>query len=281
MTKKAEEMTDNPVYETILYETRGAVALITLNRPDRLNAWTRQMRNDLVDAFKRADSDPDVGAMILTGAGRGFCAGADIKDNFKAAIDSSEGSDAPARKSNPDHWHEWISTIRNAKPMIAAVNGAAVGVGITLMLPFDYIIASDKAKFSCAFVRMGALPELGSSHYLFRRMGFGHASEASLSGRMIEAAEAAEMGLADRVVGHNELLPTAFEVAERIAENPVRQLRMVKRLFTEHPVEADISKVIETEIELLDEAYASAEHKEAVSAFIEKRKPDFRSVAGN
>ena len=260
-------------YQTILYETRGAVGLLTLNRPEKMNAWTYDMRDELLHAMDRVNNDPGLGAMVLTGAGRGFCAGADIGAMFKTRLDDADSADAPQRPSTAA---TWVKAVRAAKPMIAAVNGAAVGVGLTQILPCDYIMASDKAKFCCAFVKMGVVTELASSHYLVQRMGWGNASEAALTARMIPGAEAVQLGLADRLVPHDSLLDEAVALAGLIAENPSRQLGMVKNLLSLNGSESDLDKVLARETEALELAYKSPEHAEAVNAFLEKRKPDFR-----
>lgn len=252
-------------YEQILLETQGNVAVITLNRPARLNAWTYQMSHELTDAITRCNQDDAIGAMVVTGAGRGFCAGADIKDNFKARIDG-KADESPG---------DWIGLVRSSKPLIAAVNGASVGVGATMILPMDVIVASEQAKFAMAFIKMGLTPELASSHFLVQRMGFGRASEMCLSGRLYSGAEAYAMGLADRVVEHDELMEAALEIASTIAANPGPQLRWVKELLTRNGSETDIAVVQRREGEALRRAYVSAEHKEAVNAFLEKREPNF------
>ncbi len=260
-------------YETVLYECRGRVALITLNRPARMNAWTVQLRDEFLDAVAKANGDRGVGAIVVTGAGRGFCAGADIDDTFRKQIDG-EIEDDFITGGAPD----WVGIIREAKPIIAAINGPSIGVGLTMTLSFDYIMASDRAKFCCAFVRMGVVTELASSHFLVQRMGWGRASEFALSARMIDAAEAVQLGLADRMVPHDELLDEALAVAAAIAENPSRQLQMVKQLLTQNGTEPDLALVTQREFGLLAEAYETPEHKEAVRAFLEKRPADFRAV---
>ena len=261
-------------YQTILFEktgTDGAVGLLTMNRPEKLNAWTYEMRDELLDAMDQVNNDPNMGAMVITGAGRGFCAGADIGAMFKTRLDD----DGPKRPSTSA---SWVKAVRAAKPMIAAINGACVGVGLTQILPCDFIMASDKAKFSCAFVKMGVVTELASSHYLVQRMGWGNASEAALTARTIEGAEAVQLGLADRLVGHDSLVDEAVALADVMAQNPSRQLRMVKELLTQNGSEADLDTILARETTALELAYKSPEHKEAVNAFMEKRKPDFRKV---
>jgi enoyl-CoA hydratase/carnithine racemase len=261
-------------FDTIIFEKTGAVATITLNRPERLNAWTTQMNIDIVDAVTNANDDPMIGAIIVTGAGRGFCAGADIQDNFKSRIDG-KSDPAPENKRAPSNY---VAFMRQSKPIIAAVNGAAVGVGVTMMLPFDIIIAAEAARFGLAFVKMGVVPELASSHFLVQRVGFGNASEMCLSGRLYSAAEAQERGLTNHVVPADSLMDKAMELANEIAGNPSRQLRMVKSLLTANGSETDITAVQRREGEALAECYVSAEHKEAVQAFLEKRTPDFRNL---
>ncbi|MBT3536041.1 MAG: enoyl-CoA hydratase [Rhodospirillaceae bacterium] len=262
-------------YELILFEQRGAegeVGLITLNRPDKMNAWTHAMRDEILHAMDRVNNDPGMGAMVITGAGRGFCAGADIGAMFKKQLDD----DGPRRPSTAANW---VKAVRAAKPMIAAVNGACIGVGLTQILSCDYIMASEKAKFSCAFVKMGVVTELASSHYLVQRMGWGNASEVALTARMIPGEEAVQLGLADRLVAHDNLVDEAVALAEMMAQNPSRQMRMIKQLFTQNGSDEDLDAVLARETEALELAYQTPEHKEAVNAFLEKRKPDFRKAA--
>ena len=261
-------------YQNILFEQTGAdgaVGLMTLNRPDKMNAWTHDMRDELMHAMDRVNNDPNMGAMVITGAGRGFCAGADIGAMFKSKLDENAQKRPPSSGA-------WVKAVRGAKPMIAAVNGACVGVGLTQILPCDYIMASEKAKFSCAFVKMGVVMELASSHYLIQRMGWGNASEVSLTARMIPGEEAVQLGLADRLVAHDDLVNEAVALGEMMAQNPSRQLRMVKELFTQNGSEADLDVILQREFDALELAYKSPEHREAVNAFMEKRKPDFRKI---
>ena len=258
------------MYETILVDVADDVATITLNRPDRLNAWTGQMHHDLDAAISACNDDPAVGAMVVTGAaGRGFCAGADIRDNFKNRLEGEQRQES----SN------WIELVRSSKPIIAAVNGAAVGVGVTMMLPMDVIIASRQAKFGLAFVKMGVTPELASSHFLVQRVGFGRASEMCLTGRLYDGEEAFSLGLADRLAEHDDLLAEAQALAGEMAANPSPHLRWVKQLLTQNGSETDIAEVQRREGEVLAKAFASAEHAEAVDAFLNKRAPIFKRTA--
>ena len=259
-------------FETILFNKADDIAVITLNRPERLNAWTDRMSAELQAAISACNDDPDVGAMVVTGAGRGFCAGADIRDSFKARMQGPAQAGTQARQEAP---RDWIDLVRSSKPLIAAVNGACVGVGATMILPMDVIVASEDAKFGMMFVKMGVTPELCSSHFLVQRTGLGRASEMCLTGRLYSGREAYEMGLADRLVAPDELMAKACALAAEIAANPSRHLRWVKELLTANGSESDIAKVREREGKVLAKAYASAEHQEAVDAFLAKRKPVF------
>ena len=253
-------------FEQITFEKEDDIAVITLNRPERLNAWTQRMNGELVEAATLCNDDPEVGAIVFTGAGRGFCAGADIRDNFQARLDG-DGERVE---------HDWVALVRSSKPMVAAVNGASVGVGATMILPMDVIVASDEAKFGMFFIKMGVVPELASSHFLVQRMGFGRASEMCLTGRLYSGQEAYDQGLADRVVPHADLMAEAKTIASTMAANPAPHLRWVKELLSLNGSETDIGRVQQREGEALQKAYASSEHKEAVAAFLEKREPRFK-----
>lgn len=262
-------------YEQITVEKRGAVTLLTLNRPERLNAWTPQMFDELAHAIEAANADRDIGAIVMTGAGRGFCAGADIQANFKSRLDGKAVGTNDVGGANVD----WVKLVRSSKPMIAAVNGPAVGIGVTMILPFDVIVAAEEAKFGMVFVKMGIVPELASSHFLTSRMGFGQASEMMLSARLYPAAEARAKGLCEHVVPGANLLDKALEIAGLIAENPSRQLRMTKALLTANECATDFAEIQKRESDALRECWTTPEHHEAVDAFMNKRKPDFRKLA--
>jgi 2-(1,2-epoxy-1,2-dihydrophenyl)acetyl-CoA isomerase len=257
-------------YEQIIREQRDDVVVLTLNRPDRLNAWTPQMMAELTDAIEGADEDRAVGAVVVTGAGRGFCAGADIEATFNARLEGDESATATRRH------RDWVELTRSVKPLVAAVNGVALGIGLTMILPFDRIIASESARFSLRFVKMGLVPELASSHFVPQRCGFGAASDLMLSGRMVPAAEAVGLGLADQLAAPDELLDTAIAKARSYGESPARQLRWIKQLITNSGSDPDVAAVQRREGELLAQCYISPEHQEAVSAFLEKRQPNFR-----
>jgi 2-(1,2-epoxy-1,2-dihydrophenyl)acetyl-CoA isomerase len=260
-------------YQLITTEQRGRVGIVTLNRPEKLNAWNYEMHAELSDAITRWNEDPGVGAIVMTGAGRGFCAGADIS-NFQRQIDAADKGDS-TRTSAERVADSYVDFARSSKPLIAAVNGVAVGIGMTLILPFDVRIASWDARFGFFFVKMGLLPELESTYFLPQIVGLGNASELLLSGRLIDANEALRVGLISRVVGPDDLLSTAVAIGEEIAANPTPQLLWIKELLAKNAVEPDNGKVRKREGKRLDKARKTPEHREAVSAFLEKRQPVF------
>jgi enoyl-CoA hydratase/carnithine racemase len=263
-------------YTQIAYEIHGEVAVITLNRPERLNAWTPTMAVEQVDAIRRANDDPAVGAIVTTGAGRGFCAGADMQDTFQARIDGGDpGHDTARGRGGMPAGLDWVTFVRESKPMVAAVNGAAVGIGVTMCLPMDQIVTIPGAKLGMGFIKMGLVPELASSRLLAERVGFGRASDLCLSGRLITGEEAHRIGLADRLADADGLLDAALDIAASYAANPAPQLRMVKRLLTANAVEGDLAAVQRAEHEYLQECWKSPQHAEAVAAFLEKRQPVF------
>ncbi|RIJ32507.1 enoyl-CoA hydratase/isomerase family protein [Henriciella mobilis] len=259
-------------YEQIRVEKQNSVCVITLNRPEKLNAWTPYMSRELGQAITAANEDDDIGAIVMTGEGRGFCAGADM-GYFQNNIDASDN-----KAHKRDGGIDWISLIRSSKPCIAAVNGPAFGIGVTQILPFDMIVASRDAKFGFVFVKVGIVPELASSHYLMQRVGWGTAHELMLTARPVSGEEAVRIKLADRLAEPDTLLADAVELATQIAENPSPMLRMTKELLTANACETDHRKMQQREHEKLELCYTLPEHKEAVSAFIEKRKPNFKAA---
>lgn len=256
-------------FETILQEQRDSTLIITLNRPDRLNAWTPLMSAELTEAIEAADAERSVGAVVVTGAGRAFCAGADISAVFDAQLHGDSAAAVPQGK-------DWISLIRSTKPIVAAVNGPVIGMGLTMILPFDRIVAARAAKISVRFVKMGLVPELASSLFLPMRCGWGVASDLMLSGRTLLAEEALELRIVDEVVDPEAVLDVAIERAQSYGENPTPQVRWIKELLTQNANETDPVAAQGRELAALAKAYATPEHKEAVAAFLEKRTPVFR-----
>jgi enoyl-CoA hydratase/carnithine racemase len=261
------------VREQILVERREGVVVVTLHRPEKLNAWTTRMMRELSDAVRDANDDAGVGAIVVTGAGRAFCAGADIGAVFSG--DDSPGRSASERpaedaRAERDAAMEWVSLCRASKPIVAAINGAAIGVGVTLVLPFDQILAAEGAKLSVRFVKLGLVPELASTHLLVARCGFGAASWLALSGETILAEEALRLRLVDRVCAPGALLDEAVAVAATLGGNPSFAVRMVKELLTQNGVDSDLDAVQARELEAIQRCYASPDHQQAVRAFLER-----------
>ena len=256
-------------YEPILTETRGRVGIITLNRPDRLNAMTATMHRELRAQMRGWNVDDGVGAMVITGAGRGFCSGADMS-GFEQAV-SGNPSSVEARPFET----EWDALVKASKPILCAINGVAVGEGITLTLPCDVRVASDEARLSLRFVRIGLTPEFGSSHYLPHLVGLGRAMELMLTGRFVLAEEAEGIGLVTHVYPAAEMLEKAVELAQEIADGPSWQLGQIKRMVHDHFLETDIAVVLETERKVFAEARSTEAHREALRAFRQRRAPGF------
>ena len=265
-------------YEQILFEKQGRVGTITLNRPERLNAWTWRMSSEMADAITKCNDDDGVGAIVLTGAGRGFCSGADI-GGFNNAISQREQATSEAERAQagavPASARRPVDFYQTSKPIIVAINGAAIGVGLTMTLTMDIRIASDKARLSMRFVRMGITPEAQSSLYLPQIVGISNALELSLTGRILDAQEALHYGLVSRVVPHDELMPEAMKLAEEIASAPTDAVWNAKKLLHRNMIEADREAVVKREGAVITKQYASAGHKEAIRAFVEKRQPNF------
>lgn len=205
------------MYENIRYEIDGAAATITLHRPDKLNAYTTEMGDEVVDAFARARDDAAVRAVILTGAGRAFCAGVDL-EHLKAHLAGGNAS-SKAKLGEEDFLRKLpLDLIAYPKPVIAAINGPAIGVGVTMLLPCDVRIAAENAKLGLTFAKLGLLPGLGSTHLLPRLVGIAKALELVLTARVVNAFEAHEIGLVNRVVPPDSLLAEARAMAVAMAE---------------------------------------------------------------
>ncbi len=265
-------------FTQILYERRGRVALITLNRPERLNAWTNTMENEFIAAVEQANHDPNVGAIVVTGNGRGFCAGADIV-GFTRRF-SADGS--PVETESPMlaqvSSQEVPIALAAGKPSIAAINGAAIGVGLTMPLACDIRIASEAARFSARFVRVGLTPECGSTRYLPLVAGLPNALFLALTGRIVNANEALARRLVDRVVPADVLLDEALLLANEIATNPLDATWAAKRLLHQNALEQDLRRVVTQEAYSIRELRRTPEHREAALAFMEKREPVFHAV---
>ncbi|MCC7362921.1 MAG: enoyl-CoA hydratase/isomerase family protein [Dehalococcoidia bacterium] len=259
-------------HQFILTETRDRVGIITFNRPERLNAYTWEMAGEYRSQVEAWNADPGIGAIVLTGAGRSFCAGADI-GGFAQQIQQREAGEAT--RERPRQEESWTEFVMHSKPVICAINGPAIGVGLTLALPCDVRIASEQARLSMRFVRIGVIPELGSTQLLPHIVGMGQALELMLSGRIIDAAEAGRIGLVNRVVPAEELMPTALSIAAEIASGPAENLVAIKRLTWQNYLNGTIAEASARENVEFGAAQARPAFKEAVTAFREKRQPNF------
>ncbi len=267
---------EQTAYEQITCERDGALLIVTLNRPDKLNAYTGQMGAEITDAFEQADRDDDIRAVIVTGAGRAFCAGADVSGGAKS-FDTSGKHGAGVFSSSGTRSGRFVEAIFNCrKPSIAAINGPAVGVGITMTLPMDVRIAAKGAKIGFIFARRGLVPEAGSAWFLPKLVGLPQALRWCLSGRVFEADEAHKGGLVSEVVEPAALLDRAKEIArEMTAETSAVSIALTRQMLwrfagAPHPFELlDIDKPMSIE------RGGHADVREGVQAFIEKRSPAF------
>ncbi len=259
--------------DEILYAVDGQVAVITLNRPQVLNALRPSLIHAWEAAIERANADEAVGAILVTGAGKAFCAGADMEDWFLPFVRGEQSFiEEDQRLGGLGEVGDWIALTADSKPLVAAVNGAAIGGGITMLLPFDVIYAADTAVFSFPFARLGIVPEYCSSHFLAARVGLGRATEWTLSGRRISAAEAERSGLVNRALPADSLIEEAMAMARSLARVPTRMARMTRQLLRRNAHETDIGQVWQSESDTLRECFASREHHDAVAAFLASRK---------
>ncbi len=259
-------------YEQIKTETQGRVGVIRLNRPEKLNAWTDQMAGEMTDQIQSWNADDGIGAIVIAGEGRAFCAGADLQ-GFNQRL--ADDPDATNRDGGMRLGTNWTQLIRESKPVIVAIHGYAVGVGLTLALPADVRYAAEEAKLSIRFVKVGLVPELGSTRLLAQLVGLGHATDICLSGRMVPADEAARIGLVSAVVPKDELIATAMAKAGELANNPTAVVRKIKTLLNDNVTEPNLTRVMEREGARDRESRRLPSHTEAVTAFLEKREPVF------
>jgi enoyl-CoA hydratase/carnithine racemase len=261
-------------FEQITTAVDDGVLTITLNRPDRLNAWTSQMGGELISAFDAADDDDDVRAVIITGAGRGFCAGADLGGGGGTFDYSEREAEGPVPRDGGGRFT--LRVFESTKPVIAAINGPAVGVGATMTLPMDVRLAAEEARIGFVFARRGIVPEACSSWFLPRAVGISRAMEWVATGRVFPAQEALEAGLVRAIYPAGELIGAARELAHQIADNtaPVSVALARKMMWTmlgaEHPMIAH-----RADSRGMFYRGRSADAKEGITSFLEKRAPQF------
>jgi 2-(1,2-epoxy-1,2-dihydrophenyl)acetyl-CoA isomerase len=258
--------------DQILVERDGSVARITLNRPDKLNALTAVMSDELMGAFQDAGSDDGVRAVVVTGAGRGFCAGQDLKE-FETAYRGGQRPDL--REHLEKGYHRLIPLIvETPKPVIAGVNGVAAGAGISLAAACDVRIASEEARFTQAFVKIGLVPDSGGTWLLPRLVGPAKALELSMTGDVIDAAEALRIGLVNRVVGADDFAAELTSFAAGLAALPTAAIAETKALLRSAPG-LTLQQALEAEARAQARMGQTEDHLEGVMAFAEKREPRF------
>ena len=257
-------------FQDILLTKDDGVAIVALNRPEALNALTLSMREELGTVFDGFRSDDTVRAVVLTGAGRAFCAGGDVKGmaDVRSSVDMRDfvrGTIHRAVKA--------ITTLE--KPVIAMVNGAATGAGCNIALACDLVIASEAAKFGQAFVRIGLGPDWGGAYFLPRLVGPAKAKELLFTGKLIDAREAERIGLVNQVVTPEELEPTVMSLAKQLAQGPTRAIGIAKMLVTKG-LELDLGSLLDYEAYAASVCTQTEDHLEGVRAFTEKRAPVFK-----
>lgn len=256
---------------TVLSERDGRVLTLTLNRPERLNAITAELLDELVRHLRAAADDDEVRAIILTGAGRAFCSGLDLKD---AALKGAAAGGLDVRRELRDYYHPVIQALRSVpKPVIAAINGPAAGAGFSLSLACDMRVAAESATFVMAFVRIGLIPDAGSTYFLPRLVGPARAAELMMLGDPVSPERALEIGLVSRVVPDTELLAAARQIAARLAAGP-RSVAFIKEALAASATN-DLAGQLEVEERLQEAASQTADFFEGVGAFLEKRQPGF------
>ena len=254
---------------TILYSVAGNIATLTFNRPEVRNAFNDQMAAELQAALKNAERDEAVRCLVITGAGQGFCAGQDL-----AAI-RDRGEEVSFRDHLTKTYNPIVSKLRSIeKPVIAAINGAAAGAGWGMALACDIRYASAAAKFRLAFIGIGLAPDSGTSYFLPRLVGLGKALELAYTNDLVDAATALSLGLVNKVVPADQLLPAALELAEKLAHGPTRGLGLTKRAMN-HALTTPLNEALDYEAFLQEIAGRSVDHHEGVQAFLEKRTPNF------
>jgi len=259
-------------YNTLIVTKEAGVATLTLNRPDKLNAWDEEMMEEGVQAIEEIRSDLDIRVLVLTGAGRGFCAGADVTSLARVT----------ERRSVRDELSNWPGIVTVAyqlrqmdRPVIAAINGVTAGGGFGLALACDIRIASDQAKFSQIFVKRGLVPDTGSTYFLPRIVGTEKACELMFRGNVIDAYEAQRLGIVSRVVPHEELMNEVMALAKELASGAPIALGLTKRALYKGASEIDLASQMDFELYLNSLLFGTEDFKEGVMSFLEKREPRF------
>jgi 2-(1,2-epoxy-1,2-dihydrophenyl)acetyl-CoA isomerase len=260
--------------ETVTLRRDDAAATIELNRPEALNAWNRQLGDDLLAAISEVAEDDGVRAVVLTGAGRAFSSGADLRDLSGRETRTAEGH-VDVRRVLTERYHPIITTVRTMpKPVLAAVNGPAVGIGLSLALAADLVVASESAYFVLAFVNIGLVPDGGSSLFVPSRVGLARASEIAMLGERVPAAQALDWGLINRVFADAAFADEVAVLRDRLAAGPTRSYAGTKRQLN-HWLYTRMEEQLEFEADIQQEMAASGDFAEGVAAFVEKRAAAF------
>lgn len=259
-------------YNKLLFTTDSGVATITLNRPDRSNAFDDEMTRELLDALKQIERDASVRAVVLTGAGKNFCAGQDLS----AFLERRKDPDAiTVREHLINGYNKVVTKIRTIeRPFIAAVNGAAAGAGLGICCACDLRYASENAKFRMAFIGIGLGPDSGTSFLLPRLIGYGRALDMAMTNELVDAREAHAWGLANKLFPADELMEATMTFAKQLAKAPTRGIGLTKRAFNRALV-SDLEGALDYEAYIQNIAIETADHKEGVDAFLNKRAPTY------
>lgn len=255
-------------WETILFEVAEGVATLTLNRPDKLNAFNDQLHHDIADALGQVESDAAIRALIITGAGRGFCSGADLSQRLSGGGGTNDALDR--------HYHPRLRRLRALKkPVVAAVNGVAAGAGMSLALSCDIVIAAQSATFVQAFTRIGLVPDAGSTYFLPRLVGAARAKGMTMLAEALPAAQAEAWGMIWKAVPDDQLMPHAKTLAQKLAQGPTFALGLTKTA-----IDASLGNDLDTQLALERDSQKAAsesqDFREGVTAFLEKRTAKFQ-----